>query len=441
MPETSFSIASLSTLPPEAVKAVLAGLTDRQCDELLHDWRFNARPQQLSPAGDWDTWLVLAGRGFGKTRTGAEWVREEVKRGVGRATLIAPTAADARDIMVEGESGLLSVCWKGDIANNGDALGRPLYEPSKRRLTWANGAMATLYSAEEPERLRGPQSEIIWGDELAAWKYMRETWDMAQFGLRLGTRPRALVTTTPKPRKLLREIIADERTIVTKGSTYDNAANLAAKFLATMRSKYEGTTLGKQELYAALMEEADGALWTRKMVSDALHSGGLPKMRRVVIGVDPAITANEESDATGIVAAGLGEDGHGYVIEDRSARLTPGDWAKRTVKLFHKWEADRIIAEGNQGGEMVRHTIQTEWSGAPVSIVHASRGKQARAEPVAALYEQNRVRHLHGLADLEDEMCNWEPLSGMASPDRLDAMVWALTDLMVTGSTYTLNNL
>lgn len=418
-------------MPPEAVRAALAQLSDDECEALIHDWRFIGRDEQIAPDGDWLTWLILAGRGFGKTRTGAEWAREQIKAGVMRLHLIAPTASDARDVMVEGESGLLSVCWAGDKTDAGEPLGRPAYEPSKRRLTWANGAIATLFSAEEPERLRGPQCEAMWADELAAWKYLRETWDMAMFGLRLGTRPRTCITTTPKPLKLLREIMADKRTVVTRGSTFANAANLAPTFLQAIKDKYEGTRLGRQELEAELLEEAEGALWSRSQVEACRHKGPLPEMLRTVIAVDPATTATEESDETGIVAVGLGVDKRGYVLEDASGRYAPDKWAKKALELYDRHKADRIVAEGNQGGDMVTHTIHTERKNAPVTRVHAKVGKRARAEPVAALYEQGKVSHAAPLPDLEDQMVNWEPLSGMPSPDRLDALVWALTELMV----------
>ncbi|MDR3473355.1 MAG: terminase family protein [Devosia sp.] len=406
-------------------------MTDAQCRELLHDWRFLARVAQIAPEGDWQTWLILAGRGFGKTRTGAEWVREQVKEGIGRLHLIAPTASDARDVMVEGESGILSVCWAGDKTLKGEIIGRPSYEPSKRRLTWANGAIATLFSAEEPERLRGPQCEAMWCDELAAWQYLRETWDMAMFGLRLGTRPRTCITTTPKPLKLLREIMASPGTVVTRGSTFDNRANLAAAFLTKIVSKYEGTRLGRQELNAEFMEEAEGALWSRAMVEAAARSGPWPDMKRIVVAVDPAITNKEDSAETGIVGAGLGFDDRGYVLADRSGRMSPGGWAEAAVSLYRELMADRIVAEGNQGGDLVAFTIHTVDPSVPVEIVHASRGKAARAEPVQGLYEQGRVSHLVPLPELEDQMVNWEPLSGLPSPDRLDALVWALTSLMI----------
>ncbi|GGB00417.1 DNA-packaging protein [Brucella endophytica] len=431
MPDQSFNLSYLAKQSPSQQAAILAGLSDEDCRALLHDWRFLARPQQVAPEGDWQTWLILAGRGFGKTRTGAEWVREQVKAGASRIGLIAPTASDARDVMVEGESGVLSVCWAGDRTITGEMLGRPRYEPSKRRLTWANGAIATLFSAEEPERLRGPQHDALWCDELAAWKYLRETWDMAMFGLRLGDRPRTCITTTPKPLKLIREIMKDEKTLMTRGSTYDNAGNLAPNFLQTIRDKYEGTRLGRQELHAEFLEEAEGALWSRAQIDEIRHRGEVPEMLRVVVAIDPAVSETEESAETGIVVAGLGVDKRCYVFEDASKRRSPGAWAKKAVALYDQYKADRIVAEGNQGGNLVTHAIHTERANAPVKIVHARVGKRARAEPVAALYEQGKVSHVGDMPDLEDQMVIWEPLSGLASPDRLDALVWAVTELML----------
>lgn len=268
-------------------------------------------------------------------------------------------------------------------------------------------------------------------DELAAWKRLRETWDMLQFGLRLGDHPRVMVTTTPKPLGLLREIIADKSTAVSRGSTYDNAANLAAPFLAKVRADYEGTRLGRQELYAELLDQSDAALWTRDMIEAARQRQRPEGFRRVVVAVDPAITKSDTSDETGIIAAGVDDNGEGHVLADRSGRYSPREWADIAVKLYHELGADRIVAEGNQGGEMVDHTIRTVWPAAPLKRVHASRGKAARAEPVAALYEQGRVHH-HGRLDaLEDQLVTWEPLSGAPSPDRLDALVWAITELML----------
>jgi phage terminase large subunit-like protein len=257
---------------------------------------------------------------------------------------------------------------------------------------------------------------------------------MLQFTMRSGQDPRVFVTTTPKPISLLKELLKDQTTVVTRGSTFDNAANLAPSFIQAIKDKYDGTRLGRQELYAELLDEAEGALWTRSMIEQARFVGELPDMARIVIAVDPAITAKAESDETGIVVCGRGRDGLGHVFRDVSGRYSPGDWAKRVINLAQQLNADRIVAEGNQGGDMVRHTIQTQWPAAPVKIVHASRGKYARAEPVAALYEQNRVRHHGNLDMLEDQLVSWEPLSGLESPDRLDAMVWGLTELMITPS-------
>lgn len=366
---------------------------------------------------------MLAGRGFGKTLVGVQWVREQVEAGIaGRVAIVAPTAADTRKVAVEGDSGFLakSPPWF-----------RPIYQPSQRQLTWPNGAIATLYSAEEPDRLRGPQHDAAWLDEMAAWKVMRDTWDMLQFGLRLGPRPRQVITTTPRPVSLLKEIMARPDTIITRGSTSENAANLAPAFLQTIIDKYKGTRLGRQELDGELIEEVEGALWTRALIEQARMTGSPPAMKRIVIGVDPAVTAKEDSNLTGIIAAGIGQDNRGYLLADGSGRFSPDGWARKAVSLFDSLKADRFVAEGNQGGDMVRHTINSVRPNAPVTIVHASRGKQARAEPIAALYEQNKVSHCGVFPDLEDQMCTWEPLGDMPSPDRIDAMVWAFTDLML----------
>lgn len=428
------NLSSLVSLPPEVRTAALRSLSDEQCRQLLHDWRFLARPAQIAPDGDWLTWLILAGRGFGKTRTGAEWVREKVKAGEGRVHLIAPTASDARDVMVEGESGLLSICWAGDRANDGSPLGRPSYEPSKRRLTWANGAVATMFSAEEPERLRGPQAGILWADELAAWKYLKETWDMAMFGLRLGSRPRTCVTTTPKPSKTLKAIMKDPRTVITRGSTFDNAGNLAPTFLDTIKAKYEGTRLGRQELNAEMLDDVPGALWTRDMI-DAAQVRKVPDMQRIVVAVDPSGTAGDtdEGDDIGIVVAGKGVDGRGYVLADRTCKLSPDGWGRRAVAAYHEFGADRIVAERNFGGAMVEHVIRTVDPKVSYKEVTASRGKVARAEPVAALYEQGRVSHCGSMPELEDQMCEMasDGYAGEGSPDRLDAAIWGLTELML----------
>lgn len=411
-------------------------LTDKEVIQLVHDWPTFARPEQLAPKGDWRTWLYLAGRGTGKTRTGAEWVREQIKLGARHVGLIAPTAADARKVMVEGkgeavDSALLHICWKYDRDYKNNLIGYPVYEPSQRQLVWANGAVATTYSAEEPERLRGPAHSAIWADELAAWYDPESVWDMAMFGLRVGNNPRVMVSTTPKPIPLLRALLKDPSTVTTRGTTYDNRHNLAPAFFSTIIKKYEGTRLGRQELAGELLEEAEGALWNRAMIEKARLRGALPQMKRVVVGVDPAVTAKAESNLTGIVVAGLGLDGRGYILADGSGRFSPKGWADKAVALFQHFGADRFVAEGNQGGDMVRHTINSAMPNAPVTIVHASRGKQARAEPIMMLYEQGKVSHAAAFGELEDQMCTWEPLGDLPSPDRIDAMVWALTALFI----------
>lgn len=386
--------------------------------EARYRWTLQARPNQLPPPGAWRTWLVLAGRGFGKTRTGAEWIRSQVETSAcGRLALVAPTAADARDVMVEGESGLLAIAppWN-----------RPKYEPSKRRLTWPNGALATLYSADEPERLRGPQHDGAWCDELASWRYA-EAWDMLQFGMRLGD-PRTVVTTTPKPKKLLLDLIKADSTAITRGSTYENRANLAPAFLEQIVAKYEGTRLGRQELNAEVLEDVEGALWKRQQLDD-LRVSTHPDLTRVVVAVDPAVTSGDDADETGIIVAGIGSDGHGYVLRDQSGRFSPDAWARRAVAAFHAASADRLVAEANNGGDLLETVLRTVDRSIPYTKVHASRGKQTRAEPVAALYEQQRVHHVGGFPELEDQLCGWVP--GDKSPDRLDALVWALTFLML----------
>jgi len=416
--------------------AALAALTDEEADELCHDWPELARPAQLAPSGDWGVWLFLAGRGAGKTRAGAEWVRAQAKAGCGRISLIAPTAGDARDVMVEGESGLLSVCWKGDKDARGNLMGRPLYEPSKRRVTWGNGAVATLFSAEEPERLRGPQADALWADELAAWHRAQDTWDMAMFGLRLGDNPRAMVTTTPKPIPLVRALLKDARTAVTKGSTFDNAAHLAPQFLAAIRDKYQGTRLGRQEIEAELLDDVVGALWTR----DSIITGAMPEMQRIVVAVDPSGASGAgDGDDNGIVIAGKGLDGRFYVIEDATCNLSPEGWARRVMDRFRAHNADKIVLERNFGGDMGAAVIRTADRNAKIKLVTASRGKSVRAEPIAALYEQGRVTHARGLDALEDQMMQMTlaGFMGEGSPDRVDALVWALSELIDT-HTYTL---
>lgn len=679
----------------EDVIELISQLPPKKAEELRYHWEFWARPEQVAPKGDWNNWLINAGRGFGKTRSGVEWVRSLVKKGYKRIAAVASTNSDIERVMVKGESGFLNVCWKGDKTNRGVELGYPEWSPTKRTLTWKNGAQVQFFSAEEPERLRGPQFEAAWCftdgtqvttnfgdksvedvrvgdtvltskgyekvthtmsrpmpvgrvefsdgtylegtyehpiytnrgwvklgelleedvvwklttkgsdttsdrmvtsqtgqkgctgssqemssetltgstfttstvtsatttltisknsqgqttlsyttengeplernlleqdpflatvaeqslyasknltkgftaspasiaalkndeksletvnnvvhslnpewgcsvvnvvstwqqtgvkpvhnirventheyyangilthncDELCAWNKDRDTWDMLQFCLRLGKHPQTCITTTPKPTKLIREILKNPKTVVTSGSTYDNAANLAGTYLDAVKAQYEGTRLGRQELYAEILDEASGALWNRAILEKCEMDITDPvdfaqKLARVVVSIDPAVTANAESDMTGIIVAGIDHNGKCYVLEDATDRYTPEGWATTATQLYHKYAADRIVAERNQGGEMVRHTIQTVDETAPIRLVHASRGKYARAEPVSALYERGLVFHRRGLDQLETQMVSWEPLGSIGSPDRLDALVWAITDLALKG--------
>lgn len=401
-------------------------------DDEYVSWRAVGRPEQLRPPGvGWMVWLILAGRGFGKSRTGAETVLEWVKSGkCRRVALIGPTAGDARDVMVEGESGLLAVSA---------ADGFPAeYEPSKRRVTWPNGAIATLYSAEEPDRLRGPQHDGAWCDELASWKNPEDAWDMLQFGLRLGESPQIVVTTTPRPIPLVRKLIADETTVVTRGSTFDNSENLAPSFLTKIRDKYEGTRLGRQELFAEILDDNPGALWKLKQIDD-LRVLRVPTLLRVVVSVDPSVTSHEGSDEVGIGVAGVGMCTckgtpalHGFVLEDQSDILSPSAWADRVAKLYLKWGADRVVAEVNNGGDLVESNLRTLGNNdISYKAVHASRGKAIRAEPISGLYEQGKVHHLGSHPKLEDEMTQWNPLTDKRSPNRVDWLVWAFTELLL----------
>lgn len=344
-----------------------------------------------------------------------------------RVALVAETAADARDVLVEGESGILAVH---------PPAYRPLYEPSKRRLTWPNGARATLYNAVEPDQLRGPQHDLAWADELAKWRYVQATWDQLQFGLRLGARPRQCVTTTPRPLKILTTLIEDPDTVITRGTSYDNRANLAPAFIARIVRRYEGTRLGRQELNGKLLEDLPGALWTRARL-DELRCAQAPDLKRIVVAVDPAAGSGDTADETGIVVAGLGADGHGYVLEDASLRGTPMAWGRAAVAAYRRWRADRIVGEVNNGGEMIEHVIRTVDPTASYKAVRASRGKIVRAEPVAALDEQGRVHHVGAFPALEDQMCalssDYARAGAGFSPDRADARVWAITELMLDG--------
>ena len=364
---------------------------------------------------------------MGKTRAGAEWVLTQVRTGARRIALVAPIAADARDVMVEGESGIMNIA---------PAHERPNYEPSKRRLTFPNGALATTYSADEPDRLRGPQHDAAWADELAAWRYP-ETWDMLLLGLRLGRDPRAVVTTTPRPIALIRNLLKNESVAMTHGNTYENRANLAPAFFEQIVGRYEGTRLGRQEIHAELLEDMPGALWTRAEL-DIHRRTAIPELSRIVTAIDPSATSG--GDEAGIVTAGTGicackdvPELHGFVLSDASLRASPDAWARAAVSEYNKFHSNLLVAEDNNGGEMVELTVKTIPDAPYVKRIHASRSKQARAEPVAALYEQGKIHHVGAFGALEDELCSWTPNSGQASPNRLDALVWAFTELELSG--------
>jgi phage terminase large subunit-like protein len=389
-------------------------------------WRQVARPEQLAPDGEWLTWAYLAGRGAGKTRSAAEWIIERALEHPGcRIALVGRTPADVRDVMIEGESGILT-CSGAD---------RPIYESTKRRLTWPNGSQAAAYSAEVPSQLRGPQHHFAWADEPASWTdapkgdTIDTAWNNLMLGLRLGQSPRCVFTTTPKPNLLVRTILARKSTVTTKGSTYDNLANLAPAFREQVLATYEGTRIGRQELLGELLDDVEGALWTLASIDQhRADASEVPDMARVVVAVDPSGGAGVNNDEQGIVAAGLGVDGLIYILADRSCKLSPQGWASRAIAAYREFGADKVVAEKNFGGEMVQSTIARVDPNVPIKMVSASRGKVQRAEPIAALYEQGRVRHVGPMPQLEDQLTMWTPQSG-TSPDRLDALVWALTEL------------
>lgn len=405
----------------EIRRARLEQYSEEQLASLLHSWEWVRRPSQALPEGDWTYWLIKAGRGFGKTRTGAETAREWVKRGERYVNLIGATADDARDIMVQGESGILAICPRHE---------RPEYRPSQRKLIWPNGAESLIFTADEPERLRGKQHSKLWADELAAWRYA-DAWDQAKFGLRLGDNPQAIITTTPRPTKIVREIMADPATITTNGSTYDNRANLAPAFFSAVLKKYEGTRLGRQEIAGEVLDDNPGALFKRADI-DKGRLLVAPALTRIVVAIDPAVTSSEGSDDTGIVAAGIDGNGHGYILHDLTLHGSPETWARVATSAYHELKADRIIGEGNNGGDMIESVIRAVDRNVSYRKVTATRGKDIRAEPVAALYEQGRIHHVGQLPKLEDEMTEWDPADKSAmSPNRMDALVWAITDLML----------
>lgn len=397
-------------------------------------WEIFAHPHQRPPdtaanGEDWLTWLLIGGRGAGKTRAGAEWIRGQAlglppfaDHAVGRIALIGETEHDVREVMIEGVSGLLAVHERRE---------RPQWTPTRRRLQWSNGAVAYAFSADDPESLRGPQFGCAWSDELAKWRYADAAFDMLQFGLRLGPQPRQMITTTPRPTPLLKRLIADPATALTRAPTRANALNLAPSFLRSVMTRYSGTRLGRQELEGEIIDERPGALWSRAVIEQS-RVREAPRLQRVVVAVDPPASSTRRADACGIVAAGVAADGTIYVLADDSvSQATPQLWSAKAIALWRRVEADALIAEVNQGGDMVRAVIGAADASVPVLAVRATRGKWLRAEPVAMLYAQGRVKHAGPLAALEDEMCDFagSGLSSGHSPDRLDALVWAITAL------------
>jgi phage terminase large subunit-like protein len=426
----------LAPIRSDPAQTLPAEWSEEERESFLRDWIFGARPDQLLPGAGppaWTTWLVLGGRGAGKTRAGAEWVRGLVHGApwltiapAGRIAIVGETYADARHVMVEGPSGILAVHGSKE---------RPSWVPSQRKLEWANGAVAHVFSAEDPDSLRGPQFDAAWANELGKWRHAEETWGMLQFGLRLGRHPREIVTTTPRPIPLLKRLMEDPLVATSRSRTQDNAAHLAASFLRTVTDRYGGTRLGRQELDGELVEDRPDALWTRDGI-EASRCRQAPALARIVVAVDPPASSSKRADACGIVAAGVDEAGIGYVLADETAsELKPPDWAAKAVALYRRLEADALVVETNQGGEMATGVIREVDPSVPVRAVRATRGKYLRAEPVSVLYAQERVRHVGAFAALEDEMCDFGPggLSGGRSPDRLDALVWALTELMLQG--------
>jgi len=388
-----------------------------------YDWLKQARPKQLPPPGDWRIWLIMAGRGFGKTRTGAETLRGWVQQGLcRRLALIGETEIETRQVMIEGSSGLLAVHPPHE---------RPLYEPSKRQLTWPNGTIANCFSAEAYESLRGPQFDGAWVDELAKFPEGEKVWDQLMFGLRLGQKPRVIVTTTPRPTSLIKRLLKNPKTCLTKGSTFENAKNLAQPFLEYMREHYEKSWLGRQELYADLIEEREGTLWTPSLLEKARNAYEETPLKRVVVAIDPAVSHGNQSDETGMIVAGLTSQGRGVVLADLSLKAAPSFWIQKAIGAYHDFKADRVVAEVNMGGELVEQLLRSYDPSISYKPVRATRGKFLRAEPIAALYERHMVWHAKYFPELEEQLCSYVPGKTGKSPDRLDALVWALTDLML----------
>lgn len=413
---------SLAALGPEDLDTFISSLSP---DELIRlewnlrwSWDWRARPKQMTPHGLWEVWLILAGRGFGKTTTGVQWIRSKIADGHDHCNIIVPTFGDIDKVLLNSEGGVL----KGIPPEE-----RPIWKADKACFVWPKGQVSFVFSADSPERLRGPEHAFLWCDELAAWRYP-EAWDQAQMGLRLGLHPQACVTTTPRPTDLVKSLARSTTTHVTRGTTFENRANLAPIFLRRVTKLYEGTRLGRQELHAEILDDNPGAMWKRAQIDrDRISPAAMPALSYIAVGVDPATTSNDDSDDTGIVVVGrdLRDPPHFYVIDDRTIQGSPDEWASQVVMAFDSNVANIVIGETNQGGEMVEMVIRTKCSTIPYRGVHASRGKAIRAEPVSALYEQGRVHHVGSFSKMEDEMCQWDPITSKRSPNRMDALVWA----------------
>lgn len=438
---------NLRRLTRKQIEEFASTLNDKEAEQLYFDWYLWARNDQLPPdlqpkkstqyAKNWQNWILLGGRGAGKTRAGAEWIRAQAlgiapfaDKPAWRIALIGETFNDVREVMLEGDSGLLNIHPKHQ---------RPTYIASRKRLEWPNGAVAQLFSAEEPESLRGPQFHAAWCDEFAKWPYDEDVWDMLQFGMRLGDEPRVVLTTTPRNRKKLKDILAMEGSFVSKASTFDNKQNLAAAFLQNIDRNYAGTNLGRQELYGEIIEDRQGALWNYQLIEDTrrrVKDYAVDEFARIILAIDPPATSHKKSNACGMIIAAMDGDKHAYILADITMQAaSPIIWAKKAVEMYHRFNVDRIVAEVNQGGEMVETILRTIDAQISYAAVFARKDKKSRAEPVAALYEQNRVHHLGLFEPLEDEMCQFDHLIGSSrnSPDRVDALVWAVSHLLLNG--------
>jgi phage terminase large subunit-like protein len=426
-------------LPRKTQLDLLKHLSNDEAASMFYDWSFWARENQLQPGGlgknGKDIWFIQAGRGFGKNRTGAEWIIDKVQNdGYRHVSLIGAAADEVRDYMIEGESGILA--WSPPWF-------MPEYIPSKKLIVWPNGAKARIFYGTEPEKSRGSQSDLIWGDELCKWKYPDDTYSNVMFGHRLGRMPLALFTSTPKPIPLVKKLVKDPRCIITRGTTYDNMANLAPTFISQVIKEYEGTRLGRQELNGEILDDNPNALFKRVWIDGCrIKPDQMPTLSRIIIPVDPAVSNDEDSDEHGIIPVGMGPAPradvvqhpdmiHYYVLDDATMRGTPREWGAKAVDRYRFWNADRIVAEVNQGGDLVEENIRNIDRNVPYSKVWASRGKVIRAEPISTLYEQGRVHHVGSFASLEDELCEWIP--GMKSPNRLDSLVWGITFMTDTG--------